>query len=201
MPGCRRPDRAARNGGVSITFALLMLTPPALGVVGGYLSGGRLAGFRALEVRHRWLIWAAAIVQFGQYALRLWRGPLLALVFALVLAWLGLNLPRWPAAIRVAGLVVVGGSGLNALAIGLNGRMPYRVEAAVSAGLDPGVITPKNVPAGRGTHLPAIGDTIGIPFLHAVASVGDVLIAVGAAALIILAMRRIRLPIEEVAPA
>jgi hypothetical protein len=179
---------------VSITFLLLTLSPPVLGVVVGYLAGGRLSGFRTLPIRHLWLVWLAAAVQFAQYSLGLWRGPLLVLVFAIVLAWLGLNLPRWPVAIRVAGLVIVLGAGLNALTIGLNGRMPYSPAAADAAGLRTHVVTPKNTPAGAGTRLAAIGDTIPVPVLHKVASPGDVLITTGAAALVVLAMRRARRP-------
>jgi uncharacterized protein DUF5317 len=197
MPGSHYGVCAARTVGVSITFLLLTLLPPVLGVVVGYLTGGRLAGFRTLPIRHLWLVWVAAAVQFAQYSLGLLRGPLLVLVFAIVLAWLGLNLPRWPAAIRVAGLAIVLGAGLNALAIGLNGRMPYSPAAADAAGLHTHVVTPKNTPAGSGTHLAAIGDTIAIPILHKVASAGDVLITTGAAALVVLTMRRARRPDVE----
>jgi hypothetical protein len=172
----------------------------------GYLSGGRLSGFRTLPIRALWLVWLAAAVQFGQYsvpALHRLRGPLLALVFAIVLVWLGVNLPRWPVAIRLAGLAIVLGAGLNALAIGLNGRMPYSPSAAESVGLHAGVVTPKNMPAGDGTRLAALGDTIPVPVLHKVASPGDVLISGGAAALVVIAMRRSRAaaPRRELAPA
>lgn len=190
---------AARTAGVSITFLLLTLAPPALGVVAGYLAGGRLAGFRTLAIRHLWLVWVAAAVQFVQYELGVWRGPLLVAVFAIVFVWLGLNLRRWPAAIRVAGLVIVAGAALNALAIGLNGRMPYDRSAAEAAGLHDAVVTPKNMPADAGTRLAPIGDTIPVPVLHKVASPGDVLISVGAAALVVLVMRR-RTDTGETAP-
>jgi hypothetical protein len=194
MDGSRDHVCAARTIGVSITFLLLTLSPPVLGVVAGYLSGGRLSGFRTLSIRHLWLVWLAALVQFAQYELGFLRGPLLVLVFAIVLTWLGLNLPRWPVAIRVAGLAIVLGAGLNALAIGLNGRMPYSPAAADAAGLSHHDVTPKNAPADGTTRLPAIGDTIPIPLLHKVASPGDVLITTGAAALVVLAMRRARRP-------
>jgi len=176
---------------MSPTFLLLTAAPPVLGVVAGYLSGGRLAGFRTLPIRALWLVWLAAAVQFAQYRWRL-GGPALALVFAIVLLWLAINLPRWPALIRVAGLAIVLGAGLNALVIGLNGRMPYSTAAAARAGLPAGVVTPKNAPAADGTRLAALGDTIPVPLLHKIASPGDVLISVGAAALVVLVMRRSR---------
>jgi hypothetical protein len=99
-------------------------------------------------------------VQFAQYSAPHARGPLLALVFAIVLAWLGINLPRWPVAIRVAGLAIALGAVLNALVIGLNGRMPYDPAAAARAGLHTDVVTPKNVPAGADTRLALLGDVI-----------------------------------------
>ncbi|MFI6071800.1 DUF5317 family protein [Actinoplanes sp. NPDC051343] len=118
-------------------------------------------------------------------------------MFAIVLAWLGLNLPSWPAAVRGAGLVIVLGACLNALAIGLNGRMPYSPGAAEAAGLHHiDAVTPKNMPADAGTRLAPIG----IPLLHKVASPGDVLITVGAAALVVLVMRRGRPATRKAAP-
>lgn len=178
---------------MSIAFLLLTLFPPAAGVAVGYACGGRLAGFRTLRVRHLWLVWLAAAVQFAQYSLGVLRVPLLIAVFAIVFVWLGVNLPGRPAAIRVAGAVIVLGAGLNGLAIGLNGRMPYAPSAAESAGLHrTDAVTPKNVPAGPGTRLAPLGDVIPIRPLHTVASAGDILITGGAAALIVLAMRRAR---------
>ena len=182
---------------MSLTFLLLTIAPPVLGVLAGYLAGGRLAGFRTLRVRARWLVWLAAAVQFAQYSVPQARGPLLALVFAIVLVWLGINLPRWPVAIRVAGLAIVLGAVLNALVIGLNGRMPYMPAAAARAGLHTDVVTPKNVPAGADTRLAPLGDVLPVPVLHKVASPGDVLISAGAAALVVLVMRRARTELEE----
>jgi hypothetical protein len=46
MGGSLRHVGAARTDGVSITFVLLTILPPLLGVVVGYACGGRLAGFR-----------------------------------------------------------------------------------------------------------------------------------------------------------
>jgi hypothetical protein len=80
---------------------------------------------------------------------------------------LDLNLHRWPAAIRTAGLAIVLGATVNALAIGVNGRIPYSVSAAEVTGLHADVVTPKNMPAGPATHLPALGNTIPIPLATA----------------------------------
>lgn len=90
---------------MSVRFFLLTIAPPVAGVALGYLLGGRLAGFRTVRVRALWLVWLAAGVQFAQYSLDGVRVfvehtvgvPMLALVFAVVLAWLAVNLPGWPA--------------------------------------------------------------------------------------------------------
>jgi hypothetical protein len=118
--------------------------------------------------------------------------PMLVPVFAIVLAWLAVNLRAWPAAIRVAGAVIVLGAAMNALVIGLNGRMPYDPAAAVRLGVPADVQGPKNVPADTGTRLAALGDIIPVPVLDKIASPGDVLIAGGTCALVVLAMRRSR---------
>jgi len=193
---------------VSVRFFLLTIAPPVFGVALGYLLGGRLAGFRTVRVRALWLVWLAAAVQFAQYSLPGVRHvvedmagvPMLALVFALVLAWLAVNLPRWPAAIRVAGLAIVLGASLNATAIAVNGRMPYDPVAAAGVGLRAGIETPKNEPAGAHTRLGFLGDTVPIPLLRKVVSPGDIVISGGATALVVLVMRRRRpgLTAEEV---
>jgi hypothetical protein len=185
---------------VSFSFFLLTVFPPVAGVIIGYLSGGRLSGVRTVRIRALWLVWLAAAVQFAQYFAPGVRRfvendlgvPMLVPVFAIVLAWLAVNLRAWPAAIRVAGAAIVLGAAMNALVIGLNGRMPYDPAAAVRLGLPADVQGPKNVPADAGTRLAALGDIIPVPVLGKIASPGDVLIAGGTCALVVLAMRRSR---------
>jgi hypothetical protein len=184
---------------VSIRFLLLLSAPPLTGVVIGYLLGGRLDGLRTLRIKALWLVWLAAGVQFTQSLAGVRHFvegtpgvPIVAVVFAIVLTWLGVNLPHWPRTIRVAGIVIVLGAALNGLAIALNGRMPYDPGAAADAGLHPGTETPKNEPAQGHTRLGVLGDTIAVRPLHAVISAGDILIGGGACALVIVAMRRRR---------
>ncbi|MEU4215463.1 DUF5317 family protein [Actinoplanes sp. NPDC026623] len=181
-----------------IRFLLLTIAPSAVGVALGYLLGGRLAGFRTIRVRALWLVWLAAGVQYAQYSIG--GPPLLVVVFAVVLTWLAVNIPGWPRAIRAAAVVIVLGASLNGLAIALNGRMPYAPAAAGDAGLRPGARTPKNEPAGPGTRLAVLGDTIAVQPLHAVVSLGDLLIGGGTCAFVVIAMRRCRRnsPAEEV---
>ncbi len=183
---------------MSFRFVLLTIAPPLLGVAAGYLLGGRLAGFRGLRIRALWLLWMAAGVQLLQYesagARRFTEEtlgvPMLALVFGLVLAWFAVNLPHWPGALRVAGVVVVLGAVLNGVAIAANGRMPYDPAAVAAVGLPAGIETPKNVPADAHTRLAGLGDVIPVPGLRKVVSAGDLLIAAGAAAFVALVMRR-----------
>ena len=183
---------------MSVRFFLLTIAPPVAGVALGYLLGGRLAGFRTVRVRALWLEWLAAAVQFAQYSLPGVRRavedtagvPMLVLVFAVVLTWLAVNLPGWPAAIRLAGLAIVLGASLNGLAIAVNGRMPYDPVAAADVGLRAGIETPKNEPADAYTRLGFLGDTVPVPVLRKVVSPGDILISGGAMALVVLAMRR-----------
>ena len=185
---------------MSIRMLALIVTPPLAGLIVGYLLGGRLSGFRTIRLVAIWLLWLAAFVQAAQYYLpgvrdfvedRV-RVPMLVVVFAPVLIWLGINLRTWPAAIRVAGAVIALGAVLNGIAIGINGRMPYSPAMAEAVGLRPGLTTPKNEPVDADTRLSFLGDTIPIAPLRKVISPGDVLISVGSGALVVVAMRRRR---------
>ena len=187
---------------------VLILLPPLVGVLLGYLLGGRLSGFRTIRLTGLWLLWVAALVQAAQYYLPAVRHfvedrlgvPMLVVVFAPVVVWLALNIPRWPTAIRVAGAVIALGAALNGLAIALNGRMPYSPAMAEAAGLRPGITTPKNEPADARTRLSFLGDTIPIPPLRKVVSPGDVLISGGSCAVVVLVMRRHRRELPTTPP-
>ncbi|HEX5202850.1 MAG TPA: DUF5317 family protein [Actinoplanes sp.] len=194
---------------MSLSFFVLIVTPPIAGLLVGYLCGGRLSGFRSVRIRALWLVWVAAAVQFAQYFAPGVRHvvqdvagvPMLALVFAIVFGWLAVNLRHWPAAIRVAGAAIVLGAAMNALVIGLNGRMPYDPAAADAVGSAPGLEGPKNAPAAAGTRLAPLGDVIPVPLVDKIASPGDVLIGGGTVALVVLAMRRGRRDHATPAPA
>lgn len=185
---------------MSIRMLALIVTPPLAGLIVGYLLGGRLSGFRTIRVAAIWLLWLAAFVQAAQYYLPGPREfvenrlgvPMLAVVFAPVLTWFGINLRSWPAAIRVAGVVIALGAVLNGIAIAANGRMPYSLAMAEAVGLRPGLTTPKNEPIDAHTRLSFLGDAIPIAPLRKVISPGDVLISAGSCAVVVLAMRRRR---------
>lgn len=185
---------------MSIRMLVLIVTPPLAGMIVGYLLGGRLSGFRTIRVAAIWLLWLAAFVQAAQYYLPGVRDfvedqvgvPMLIVVYAPVLIWLGINLRTWPTAIRIAGSVIALGAVFNGIAIAVNGRMPYSPAMAEAVGLRPGLATPKNEPVDARTRLSFLGDTIPIAPLRKVISPGDVLISGGTCAVVVLAMRRRR---------
>ena len=174
-------------------LAVLLLFPVVAGALAGYATGGSLAGLLGNRLRALWLLWLAAAVQVGELSIRAvgrdLRLPLLAVTFALAGAWLALNLPGRPRVMKGAACAALAGAAANGLAIAANGRMPYSPAAARLAHIPVGSATPKNVAAGPGSHLTALGDIIPVPVLHAIVSAGDILIVAGAIILIAAAMR------------
>lgn len=173
-------------------LAVLLLTPAAAGLIAGYATGGSLAGLLGTRLRALWLLWLAAAVQLAELSARGMsrdlRLPLLALTFALAGAWLAINLPGQLRGVQWAALGAMAGGVFNGVAIAANGRMPYSPAAARLAHIPVGSSTAKNVAAGEGSHLTALGDIIPVPVLHAIISAGDILIVTGAVTLIAAAM-------------
>jgi hypothetical protein len=169
-----------------------------IGVIVGWLLGGRLANLVTVRLRALWLLWLAAGVQAAQYDVPPLRTvvqdrlgiPMLAIVFVVVAGWLAVNLRPAPLALRFARAVILVGAALNATVIAMNGRMPYSVAAARTAGLPDGSVTQKNAPADTNTRLAVLGDVIPVPPLGKIVSPGDLFIILGAAATVAAAMRR-----------
>ena len=100
---------------------LLLLIPPAIGVCAGFAAGGRLGRLASLRFRAGWLLLIAALIQVVQYYSRPVRilftrdlgVPMLAIVFALVAAWLVVNFLGWSAPLRLAGAAISLGAVLN----------------------------------------------------------------------------------------
>jgi hypothetical protein len=178
--------------------AILLLTPPLVGVLIGFTLRGRLAGIARVRLQGLWLLWVAAAVQVTQFWVPPVREfveeqahvPMLGLIFLIVAIWLGWNL-RQPPMLRVTIAAILLGASLNAAAILANGRMPYSPHAAAIAGRPIDSVTPKNEPAHDGTRLAGLGDVIPVPPIRKVVSPGDVLISLGSASLIAVAMRRL----------
>lgn len=201
MRGTRSFGRKARNDDRTVnTNALILFGVPVLaGAMLGYLCGGTLTALSSSRMRLRriWLLWLAAALQIAQLSTAAWpapygsraRTPFLAATFATALVWLAVNTPHRPWALQLSAWAAMAGGTLNAVAIAVNGRMPYSTQAAAEAGLRPGATTAKNAAATAHTHLRAIGDIIPIPPVHAVISIGDLLIVAGVIGIIAIAMQ------------
>jgi hypothetical protein len=168
--------------------ALLFAIPVVVGVAAGYAAGGSLRNLATTRFGALWLLWAVAAAQLADVipAARTW---VFVATFAVTVGWLVVNALPWPPVLRYGALAVAAGGLLNGVAIAANGRMPYSAGAAAKAGLGAGLQTARNAAATHATRLRGIGDIIPVPPLHAVFSIGDMLICLGIAAMIIGAMR------------
>jgi hypothetical protein len=179
----------------------LVLAPVACGVLAGYSAGGRLRRLVTAKIRAVWLLWFAAGLQFVHFRLTDLRGEiesrtgtsLMVPIFGLVGAWAIVNLPARSRIARAAAIVVLVGGAMNAVVIAVNGRMPYSPAAATALSdsaeqrSKPGE-SPKHEPATSATRLAWLGDVIPVPPVQAVISAGDIVLLVGGAGLIAIAM-------------
>ena len=159
---------------------ILSLLVAVVAVAYALLRGGSLD--KLANTRFRWppLLFAGLVLQLG---FDLWspafltntaKVAILVVSQLMVASFLALNwkLPG----MRIAAL----GMGLNAIVIALNGAMPVSLDAARIAGLGPsGAVGIKHDILGPDTLLPWLGDVIPVPILHKVASIGDIVLAVG----------------------
>ena len=176
---------------------VLMVLPLAVGTAIVGLRRGGSRGFVLPGLRHVWLIWVAAMLQFVRYTDPGWAAPLLksrsglwpvVVMFALACTFVAINVAVLPGSAR-PGLVIFGvGFTLNSVTMALNGGMPFSVAAARASGLPKTV----NVPAGPGhvpltshTNLPFFADILPVPIFQRVVSVGDLLILLGATWLVV----------------
>jgi hypothetical protein len=159
---------------------LLSLLVAVVAVAYALVRGGSLN--RLVETQFRWtpLLFAGLVLQLGfdlwdpSWLSNLAKVAILVVSQAMVAVFLGLNwhLPG----MRLAAL----GMALNVIVIALNGAMPVSLAAARSAGMEAlGAVGLKHDVLGPGTLLPWLGDVIPVPVLHKVASIGDVVLAVG----------------------
>lgn len=160
----------------------------AIGLIGGFATGGKIGNLARLRVRWAWLIVAALVVRvatilppFTRFDASRW-----AYVAALtvVLAWTVWHIDRVPGIWLVAA-----GSAVNLFVIAANlGRMPVASELA-GALVQRGQVG-QYILMGPGSHLNWLADWIGLPGpLREAYSPGDLIVALGIATVIILAMR------------
>jgi hypothetical protein len=170
---------------------MLFLAAILIGVVIGFLCGGRLSHLARLRLRWLWLVPISLVIQllifplFSEAPLFPYATvPLHLFSYALVGLWLIVNL-------RMIPLVVTGvGALANFLAVAANGgRMPASVSALQRAGLEHAAtqlgqhgVYANGILMGDGTRFNVLGDWLYLPgwmpFATAL-SLGDVLIMVG----------------------
>lgn len=173
---------------------LLFVLPVCLGAVIGLGRGGRLHRVSELRLRQPVLLLLGLTVQASLVHIeRSWRLPLVFATYAVTGGWVVLNMAGRPLPVRGAlGLVGLGWA-LNLAVMAPNGGMPVSADALLRLGVASGYdVTEghlsKHVISDATTPLRWLGDTIAVPPLQAVISLGDVVLAVGIAALVIAAM-------------
>lgn len=171
---------------------MFLLYAIVVGVVGGFVAGGRLANLDTLRLR-----WAPVAVAGFAVQVVLFSGPVGDAIGALgplvYVASTAAVLVFVLANVRIAGLAIVAtGAALNLLAIVANGGyMPASAAALAAAGKAP-TIGFSNSAVVADPVLGPLTDILALPSwlpLANVFSVGDVLIAVGVAVAIAVAMR------------
>jgi len=172
---------------------LLVLVVVLTALVVGRVAGGTLARLGALPLRSRRLVVLALAAQLlGAVVGGPAYGVGLAVSAALVVAWLSRN-----RGLRGTGLIALGLLA-NALVVGANGAMPVSADAAGRAGTGTGPLLagtdPRHELAGPDTRLRWLADVVPVPLprVPLVVSPGDVLVAAGAAQLVVVGMLRPR---------
>lgn len=180
---------------------MIFLFAALVGVLLGYAFGGRVSNLPSLRLRGLWLVLLALIVQLLIFPLFTDRpllpyavAPLHIVSYVLMFVFLVLNLRTKPL------LVLGGGALLNFVAIAANsGRMPASVTALERAGytgtselLASGGVHGNILMMGDASRLDVLGDWLylpaWVPFATAF-SLGDVVIMLGLAWLIVRGMR------------
>jgi hypothetical protein len=168
----------------------LMLLPAAMAVVVLLARRRSLRPLLGIRLRGVWLIWVAAALQFLRITephgtvsvLRYHRGIVpVALIWALGVAFVAVNLRRRPTGVRIGLGLLASGFTLNSVAIAVNGGMPFSAWAARRAGFSEQFIAEASVryvQTSRHTTLLLLADLIPVPGLKMVVSVGDLVMFV-----------------------
>jgi hypothetical protein len=168
---------------------MLLLVALVIGLLAGIVSGGKLGNVANLTFRWPWLIVAALVVREAAVLSPLSGVDGIQYVYVAALA----ALVAWTAwhATRMRGAWIVAiGAALNLLVVIANGaRMP--VAAALAGRLVSRGHIGQYVVMGSGTNVGWLGDWIGVPgALGGAYSPGDVVIAIGIAAVAFFATRQ-----------
>ena len=178
---------------------MLLLWAVPIGLLLGYVRGGRLAALGQIQFRATWLVAVAFVLQILIFPLPGLGDPIVGsgtaeihlISYAVLIAFVLANWREW-------GIVVMGiGMALNVIVIALNGGfMPTTVAQLRQAGLEGSAATfeacrsagqdacthANNVLMAEGTRLGWLGDVFAtppwLPFAN-VFSVGDALLMIG----------------------
>lgn len=164
----------------------LALVTLGIAVVVSLLRGGSLRRLADSDLRWTWLLFAGVAIQVVvdlAAARGLIGGALsyggIAASQVVVLLWVLVNRRRRGMALVGLGLL------MNAVVIGANGAMPVDPDAMRRLGVeDRGVAPGKHELMTAETRLPWLADVIPVPPIRTVVSVGDVVLALGVAALV-----------------
>lgn len=185
------PGRKAAAPGVD-TFGVFILYAIPIGLVAGWLRGGRLDGLAEIHFRQAPLAVAALLVQVTLFS-PLANGLSVDAGRAIYVASTAIVLLVVVANLRLTGvwLVIVGAAANLAAILANGGVMPASPEALAAVGAGIGAHTNSAVIAHASLEplTDIFATPIWVPFAN-VFSVGDVLIGVGVAVAIAAAMRR-----------
>ena len=177
---------------------MLWLFAIVLGLVFGLLTHGRIGNLARLRFRWPWLILAAVVVREAVLLTPLNRVDAARFIYVAALAAIVLwTIPHFG---RLPGIqLITAGAALNLLVILANrARMPVAPEFAPSL-VRHGDVAQYTV-MGSGTNLNLLGDWISLYPVPETYSPGDVLIAVGLAIVVFLAVRNPRPYRSELTP-
>jgi hypothetical protein len=162
----------------------VVLAAIVAGIGIGLISGGRLRNLGQHRLRSLWVLVIGAGLQVVSGRVDTGGSVLVLASYAFLAAFAIRNLARVGMGVMVVGVV------LNAAPIALDGGMPVEAHAIVSARIAPASeidtidFGSKRHLARRGDHLRGIDDTIPNWYTHEVLSIGDLVIAVGVAAVV-----------------
>jgi len=166
----------------------------AAGLALGIALGGRPRRLAELRLRGQSLALAGVLIQVAMGRMpRSLRPTALGLSLVLVATWLAVNRTQ-PRGVALGFAAVGAGLALNAIVIVANGMMPVEPAALRGAGISGSVNVAqghhaKHLLAGSSTRLAFLDDRLPIRALHAVVSVGDLVLLAGIAGVIAFAMR------------
>jgi hypothetical protein len=175
---------------------LLPALAVAVGFATGLATGGRLRVLGDLRFRRNGVLAAALGMQFVLgWIPDAVRTPAMLASYGAAGAWIAWNCRGRPRPLVAAFGLLVAGWALNLAVIAANGGMPVSRHALDVAGASQSFDVResnlyKHVPADTDTLLRPLGDVLPVPPLRTVVSVGDILLFVGTASALAVAMHR-----------